>query len=145
MIGRQPLSLFGAALLALSACGSGAGSSASSCSGALLAPHERAAFESISSRVGLSAPEPRIERLPAAPCPGSPDQLCDATGANVAGAGIRGHYRPPTTEDASGCPGTVYVADPAVLEHEIVHHLLFHAGRHDYRDHAAPEFRHAPA
>lgn len=133
--------LSGVALALLAACGGGGTTSTpeSGCSGAPLSSAELAVYRQTAACAGLSAPEPRIQWEPAEPCPGAPDQLC-LPGAGVNGAGIRGHYRPPYTEGVEGCPGTLYIADPAVVAHEMVHHLLFHAGRPDYRDHTAAEF-----
>jgi hypothetical protein len=132
-------SVFALAALSLAACGGGSSSSQSGCSGEPFTAAELELFEQTSACAAISAPAPRIQHEHAVPCPGAPDQLC-LPGADVNGAGIRGHYRPPYTEEVEGCPGTLYIADPAVVAHEMVHHLLFHAGRPDYRDHVAAEF-----
>lgn len=76
--------------------------------------------------VGIQAVPPRLARTEAVPCPGEPSGCTP-----------------------NGWPGAYMPGDETVilpkgntrwLEHEFVHHLLFKAGRADWRDHSAPEF-----
>lgn len=140
-------------ILALTGCGGGGGSGGSNDTGtsnrALLACQEAgqlpasfdAMYEEVMDCTGISAAPPRVTFSPTTECPNSGLRRCIAGAEESAcqndpskGCGLSGEY-------IADC-GTINLPDEyhGAARHEMIHHLLFQAGRADWKSHDAPEW-----